>query len=298
MTKRYLILKDGHNSFEQFYIDAFNRVQIDCFYYYNSNTKIRKAMTHFGLPFDFVWYGDWKKQLMRYDDIIVFDSLHTAKLLRFIKRHSNARLIYWHWNLIKTEKERKLIKDTRSFCEHWTFDSVDAEKYEMKLNSQFFFYQNVIDIVKEKKVFFVGTDKGRYDSLKQIAQIVKKMNHIPEFHVIDSAKTGEFYQREFVEYDEVLDSIRKSKAVLELVQNEQIGLTSRTLEAMFLETKLITNNQDIIKYKFYDRRNIHVLGLDDEKTLEQFLKTPFRKIDRENLYPYSVWGWIENFMEG
>lgn len=292
--RNVLILKDNYNAFERYYTCHLNATAIRCSHYYISDTKIRKLFTHYGLLFDSLWYGNWKRELEKYDTIIVFDSLHTSKLLKYIHTHSDSRLIYWHWNPIKTKKERKIIEETKGFCEHWTFNPIDAQKYSMRLNNQLFFYQTDIPKNKEERAFFVGVDKGRYQSLASLATQLEEYCIIPDFHVINKDKMGRFYQKNYMDYDEVLDHLKTSRFAVEVVQEGQNGLTARALEAMFFKTKLITNNQNIKECAFYTKQNIHVIG---DAGLDEFLSSPFAEIERDKLYPYSAQGWIEKFME-
>ena len=99
-----------------------------------------------------------------------------------------------------------------------------------------------------------------------------------------------------MEYSEVISHIRKSKAIVEIVQDGQNGLTARALEAMFFETKLITNNKEIRSFNFYDDNNIFIIGEDDNDKLDAFLHTSFRPVEKKALYQYDANGWINNFM--
>lgn len=293
-----LILKDNYNSFEQYYLDKLNECGVDAEFYYTSSSMLRKVFTHYALPFESLWYGGWKNNLDTYDCIIVFDSLHSANLLKYIRKRYRKRLIFWHWNPIKKDKDIAILEETNKICEHWTFNPNDAKKYGMNLNNQFFFYQNQEDVSKEETVFFVGTDKGRYEKIVAISDNLKNTGMAIDFHVIsmDYNDTRKYVEKTYMEYDEVISHIRKSKAVVEIVQDGQNGLTARALEAMFFETKLITSNKEIRNFNFYNSRNIFIIGEDNNDSLDTFLHMPFESIDRKKLYPYDANGWINNFM--
>lgn len=294
--KKILVLKDNFNSFEQFYIDSINALGIDCQSYYNNDSKIRKLFTHLGLFGERFFYGDWKYKLNEYDTVIVFDCLHNPSMLFYLKKLIDNRFIFWHWNPILTDEDFKIWEQTKDICEHWTFNPADAEKYDMKLNNQFFFFQDVSETNKENTAFFVGTDKGRYNQLLSIADSLEKYGVRPDFHIIDQRKKGRFIQKDYVEYDEVINHLRNAKYAVEICQEGQTGLTARALEAMFFGTKLITNNKFIKNCEFYKKTNIYIIGEDND--FEKFLSSPFEQIEREKLYPYSAEGWIERFMRG
>lgn len=295
MNKKVLILKDNYNTFEQFYNNEFCKIGIKCEFYYKSSSCIRKLVTHYGLIYEPFWYGKWKEKLQDFDTIIVFDSIHTSKLLKYLFKNSYARLIYWHWNPLNSNKSIKIYEETKYICEHWTFNPIDAEKFHMRMNNQFFFYQDLINVDKENNAFFVGTDKGRYDFLLRISEIILKCGYNPDFHVIDKKKEGSYIQKSYMQYTQVLNSIRKSNLIVEIVQDGQNGLTIRSLEAMFFNSKLLTNNKDIINYPFYNKNNIFIIGVDNMDRFGEFLNNPFLKIEQDALYQFSAQGWIENF---
>ena len=60
----------------------------------------------------------------------------------------------------------------------------------------------------------------------------------------------------------------------EIVQPGQGGLTIRTLEALFYNKKLITNNESITEYDFYNADNIFIYKEQDCNidALKSFLK--------------------------
>lgn len=297
---RVLILKDNYNTFEKYYITELNSIGYETKFYYKDSSLLRKLFTHYGLPFDYVWYGDWKRNINDYDIIVVFDSLHNSKLLKYIRKRFFGRLVFWHWNPMKKKKDIKIWAETKNDCEHWTFNPSDSKEYSMKLNNQFFFFQNIENAEKENKVFFIGADKGRYDQLLSYTQLIKNTGYNADVHVVCNNPSkypdSTICQTQYMEYDKVIENVKKSKAVLEINQEGQVGLTARTLEAMFFGTKLITNNKSVKSYSFYNKNNIFIVGVDNISSLEFFLNSSFQNIDREKIYSFSAQGWIENFI--
>lgn len=61
-------------------------------------------------------------------------------------------------------------------------------------------------------------------------------------------------------YDKVIEKDRRSKAILDVVQDNQRGLTWRTVEALLLRKKLITTFKDVKQYNFYCKENVFIWG--------------------------------------
>lgn len=79
-NNRVLILKDNYNSFEKYYLDKLKECSIDTKFYYTSSSVLRKIFTHYALPFESLWYGNWKKNLNAYDCIFVFAVIFSFKV--------------------------------------------------------------------------------------------------------------------------------------------------------------------------------------------------------------------------
>lgn len=302
-SEKVLIIKGNYNSFERYYLKNMNIGKYDAFAYYNDRKSlsiIRKIWIHCRIPYEFIWYGNWKKNIKKYDKIIIFDSIVSTKIVYYInkRRSSASRLIFWHWNSLNNDILKKVYTKTIKMCEHWTFDPGDAKQYNMHLNNQFFFEQsNGLPRLKWD-VYFIGRDKGRYQHLSNLWEAFNKMGVSSYISVLRDKKSdqdGELFIDKTKSYDDILEDIQQCKCVLELCQEGQIGLTARALEAMFFRKKLITNNLSIIEQTFYHEDNIFLLKDGWESKIKNFLNSPFHIIDNELLYKYSFEGWIQNF---
>lgn len=305
--KKVLIIKGDYNEFEHFYLEHMNNDYCVTVSYYEDRKilgNLRKAWIHLGIPFEKLWYGSWKKSLLDYDMIIAFDSVFNEKIVKYMssKKKNTTRLIFWHWNIVKDLKQERILKSTMPICEHWTFDTNDARKYSMKINNQFFFEQDINKNIGEIfDLYFVGNDKARIDILLKFKILCDELGLNSKISVIpDSTSMSEceLYVSKEIPYGKVIDSIKKSRCILEICQDGQSGLTARALEAMFLGKKLITNNKSISQFEFYNNQNIliidnNLLGL--KGIMTDFIRSPFRTIERESIYKYSFDGWLENF---
>ncbi len=90
---------------------------------------------------------------------------------------------------------------------------------------------------------------------------------------------------------EVAKIISGSGAVVDIQHPAQAGLTIRTIEMLGMNKKLITTNEDIRQYDFYDAGNISVISRQNPELSTEFLKNnrSSRKILPEK---YSLEAWI------
>lgn len=100
-----------------------------------------------------------------------------------------------------------------------------------------------------------------------------------------------------VPYDKVIEKDRRSKAILDIVQDNQRGLTWRTVEALLLRKKLITTFKDVKKYDFYCKENVFIWGEDDIRALKTFIDSPYKVIDKDIVEQYTFAGWLKNLKQ-
>lgn len=262
---------------------------------------IRKLWMKLNIPFKFIWYGKWKKiDFCKFNEIILFNTLHDRDILRFIKKKNpSCRIIVWNWDPIISIGSSILNDDTKKY-EVWSFDYDDCKKYNLFYNSQFYFKVDNIKNKPEYDVFFIGIDKGRYKTILKLEDEFAKRNVTTKILIVKNryhyyGKKQKFLLNEGIPYDEVIDYIKKSKAVLEINQEDQSGLTIRALECLFYEKKLITNNKNIKNEKFYSAENIFILGEDNLQKLDIFLRKPYFKVNPEIVEYFDFKKWIDRF---
>ena len=90
---------------------------------------------------------------------------------------------------------------------------------------------------------------------------------------------------------EVAKIIHRSNCVIEIVKEDQNGLTFRAFETLAANKKLITNTIAINREEFYDKRNIAFI---DDINID-FIVSNFNK--QSNLEPYYIDNWILGFFE-
>lgn len=248
---------------------------------------IRRYWLKLNMPFSYIWYGDWYKEIDKYNCIIIYSS----KLTRYMpfvlnKRNSKLRIINWYWNTV--DNETKPIKTDIKNIEYWSFDGSDCKEYGMKQNIQYYCPQENINCGDiENDIYFVGRDKGREETINNIKDIATKQNLKCNFNIV--------YGNSLIPYKEVRKEIVKSRAILEINKENQSGLTLRSLESLFYRKKLITNNISIMNYNFYNQDNIFIIGKDNIDELDIFVNRKYNNSADEYIKEYDLEKWFNNF---
>lgn len=307
-SRKTLILFEQIETFEQFLACniILKNVEVSTPYKEVSNIvmhNIRAVSKR--LPVNFVhelWLERWSKALSEYDNIIIFDNAITPKLLEYIKSHltTDTKLKIWLWN-IPNEHIDYLTKNYDVYC----FDKTYSEKYHLKFIDQFY----ILDTVQEQEsvnnsqvdFYFVGADKGRLSRIETLAKTIEDSGYSYHFDVMSETSKSQFqgihFLDEFLTYNDVIKNIQASNVIVELNKDGQDGLTLRSLESIFYNKKLITNNINIVNYDFYHPNNILVWDENEDSDLKDFMDKPYIPLEEKIIKKYSFSQWLKKITE-
>lgn len=247
---------------------------------------LRRFFIRYSLPFYKKWFN---KKILKYDveNIIVFDSLLSEKFIEWLYKKTNVNIHVWYWNIVKNSVPPYKLKD--EYCKKWSFSSKDAEKYNMKFNPPFFFYEiKCLERSEEYDILFVGKDKGRLSELLKLRDKFTQMGFKCKFIITPTRK----YYRNVnyskpISYEENFRLTCHTKALLDYIEINNSGQSMRMMEALFREKKVITNNVLIKNYDFYNKNNIFILEEDGFSTLKDFVNSPYSKVNQSIILKYD-----------
>lgn len=251
---------------------------------------VRRVAINAKLPSTFygIWLRkSWVRDIMKYDTFIIHAGDWTRNIATFIHSiNQNARIIYWYWNVVNPLSTPNKVRDKN--VEFWTFDPNDANKYGMKLNIQYYSPIKVNHVKSSYDIYYVGHDRGRGDKVRKFENQVKSLGLTTRFDLIpDNGR--------LIPYEEVCGRILKSKAILEINQSVQVGYTLRTMESLFMEKKLITDNPLTKKLDFYNPNNIFIWDGKNTDEVPTFLKQEYDTSVNKFKAKYDIFAWFENF---
>lgn len=229
-------------------------------------------------------------------------SIYFLKNLKEI--NPNIKFILFLWDKLEYSHWKS---KTEYFDYIFSYDRVDAQKNNFMFRPTFFINKCLENIPQEKEyaLSYVGAlrDRKRYEYIKYLKEylIENGLKVFFKLYVDKNMKKNlpENYDKDLIiteriSYLENLEILKKSKVVLDIKYKEQNGLTLRTYEALAAEIKLITDNEDIRNYDFYNEDNIKVINNinDIEKISLDFFKTTAERIDGKIKERYTVKGFL------
>ena len=253
----------------------------------------RKLIYFIGCGKNKVFYGDWTKHIQDSVQFIIFDSCRPYHRLRRIFNNAKIRPIVYFWNPICKHDKIKYLK---KYFTVFTYSKIDSVNYNLNYNPTFCVMPK-LDTAHEIEYdgVFVGRNKSRLTKLEELY----KQLYNPYFYVVkDKSEVSDLIdlKSENMNYDEYLRIIAKAKAIIEIVFVDNADFTLRTMEALFYQKKLITNNKAIVNAEFYNENNIYILNEQTSKRdIQNFMELPFIPYPQEQVNYYSVDKCVKRF---
>ncbi|WBV61967.1 hypothetical protein PFY12_07570 [Chryseobacterium camelliae] len=122
---------------------------------------------------------------------------------------------------------------------------------------------------------------GKKSWKNQIFQIIDKKN----IHILK-------FRRKNIPQQSLPKLYKNCKVILDLQRQNQMGLSFRIFEAMALEKKFITDNQNIKNYDFYNPENILILNKDYSNVNKSFFESGYQKLPQEIYQKYTLDNWV------
>ena len=292
---KLLIIKSDVDSFETFMTEGMRREEIDVIPIsaFNTAGPLVKRVLHKFRAFMSMDFSEYQR-------IIVFGDDYIFILMHLFRK--KIRSAFWIWNTLPDNRVNRLLcRIYRKWGTAYTFDRKDAQKYGLQLNSQLYVYpeKNSGNSI-QRDVYFVGKDKGRRETLEDLAAFFDRHGITYQMQVKpDDGSEWEssgLQKIDWVDYKEIAGNIRESKAILEICKDSQEGMTLRAVEAIFYDKKLITNNLSYEQYDFYDPEKIYIIRDRELAGLPEFIKAETKaEYSKEIKDYYDVREWSERF---
>ena len=239
----------------------------------------------------------------------------TSRIIDRIKRERlkpEGRMVLYYWDSLARLQDD--ITRWDYFDDVFTFDLEDYKKNRDRVKFLPLFYCDKYWFNSQQKekydVMSIGSFRlNRLDFLKKLIQANPSLNI---FHYLYSTKWLIRFHKTLrkkyrnVSYDElkykklsfheVVALYSQCKAVLDVPAIGQTGLTIRTFETLAMHKKLITTNETVRQYDFYNPDIIFVLhpGEYSLPTSEWFEK-PFN-ISDDVIRQYSISSWLKKLL--
>lgn len=194
------------------------------------------------------------------------------------------------------------------FDEIFTFDKKDAKDHDFKLITNYnYLPEHKVNNNPEFDLVYLGSFDKRISLLSTISAEMEQLNLNYNFVVVGKKSWTKnisiqnqnpiLYKRKRVKHENIPDFYLQGNIVLDLVRDNQTGLSFRIFEAMALKRKIITNNPTVRDYDFYRPENIFILNEDASNIEKSFFEGSYQEISAEIYKKYTLSSWIETIFK-
>lgn len=240
-------------------------------------------------------------KLGKQDQILVINpELIERKYHEEIKKYTGKYIAYLYDSLARCPA--KHLVDV--FDEIFSFDKDDAEQHQFKLITNYNYLkegrtpeQPEYDLVYlasfDNRIFFLSKIIKQLQDLKLSCNVIIVGKKTWKINLNLKINPSITYTRKRIKHAEIPEYYSKGKVLLDLMRENQTGLSFRIFEAMALKRKIITNNPTVKDYDFYNPENILIVRDDLSNLSANFFETPYQKLPSEIYRKYTLESWVE-----
>ena len=298
-------------------LEEFNNVDlIEGYISFNSLIEKKIYYKHFTkrtwLPFRSIWNKRYYKNKFNKKDSIIFicyyvniDIYRYNAMKSLRKKYKNSKFVLFFNDLIcKNLKNKSFEKIKKDFEVILSFDYNDCQKYRLYNHPLVYSAPKELELLPEDiDVYFCGKAKNRLSLIMSVFESLRKkgikckfiLYGVPIDQRINNVEIE--YVDKFMSYDQNIEYIKRSKCLLEIMQEGGTGYTLRTCEAVAYNKKIITNNRILKDAEFYDKDMIYIFNNIDDINVEFIKKNKGEYKDRHYFSPVKLLEKVINILE-
>lgn len=236
---------------------------------------------------------------------------HQFEVMRSVAPHT--KFIAGLWDAIANCQRFCACKDL--FDEVYSFEPGDCDAYGLTFRP--LFYSDAYTLLPaepengfEYDACFIGSvhQPSKFEAVKSICDTLEAQGMRVFKYFFMPSKSAELLRKttnsiyrgiEFkykpLSINQIISVYRRTKAVIDSPQSNQLGLTIRTLETLGARRKLITTNADVKNYDFFEFGDVFIVN---ETVLPDraFFSRPYSELPRDIYESYSIHAFVKSLL--
>ncbi|MDD6148816.1 MAG: capsular biosynthesis protein CpsH [Lachnospiraceae bacterium] len=259
--------------------------------------------------------GIIEKEKDFHPDYVLFNSPESVDELsvkRMKQAFPEAKFILYMWDSLENKNAKNVYQ---LFDRTLSFDQNDCRKYHMTFRPLFYIKTMQAQRVDSYKYdfSFIGTiHSDRAEILYKLKQYCDAHGltyyyylYIPGNLLYTMRKATDGYVRKLEKYIHLEPTDKKTiaeisentRCVIDINHPKQTGLTMRTIEMLGLHQKILTTNQNVKGYDFYEPGNQLVISRDEIKIDKDLLAKPYTEVPEEVYEKYSIHSFVMDIFD-
>lgn len=317
MLQKIAVISFDHWNYDAHIVSALQKKGIDSFHIKIGNFKYKSTWERIQNTLSKVFLGknpklkkrqeyilqQLQKSGFQHQILVINPELIDLEYHLEIKKHTEKYIAYLYDSVSRCPVKHLL---DGVFDEIFSFDKVDVATYGFSEINNYIYFDTPKTASQLKQNFiYIGSIDNRLDYLNQFAEHLKKQHQSFLFYAIGKKafinklkqlflgkNKNIIFQKKRFSQQETLKMYAESETIVDLVRDNQTGLSFRIFEALGLRKKIITNNFSIQNYDFYTSNNVYLIDeniqFQSNVYTSNFVQLP------DNIYDkYSISAWVE-----
>lgn len=212
--------------------------------------------------------------------------------LRLLRKITPNFIAYYYDSTRRFPRKLEIVSHFNTI---YSYDKQDIEENGFKFLTNYIFAENNSKDY-DCQFFNISTNDHRFPLIENLAKYLKDKKWTYDIKVFNGSPMAAQHVEVITSHqsiEEVEKMILKSKIIVEIQRNDQVGLSFRIFEALGYRKKLITTNVDVVNYDFYNPQNILVIDEDNIEIPEHFVTSPYVEIEDRILDKYRIENWVK-----
>lgn len=221
---------------------------------------------------------------------VIRPDLLELSLLKRLKENTKSFIAYYYDSCKKYPKQ---VEVASLFDEVYSYEKEDIKKYNF-IETSNFIYDEVLENDEIKyDIFNVSSYDTRINEIDQLSTQLAEAGlkiYFVLFYFEKLVYKNLHSVTEYLSLQETKKLIAQSKAMIDIQRKDQKGLSFRTFESLGYRKKLITTNERVKSFDFYNPNNMLVINSEhlNIEEIKKFLTLPYVEIPKDILAPYHL----------
>ena len=320
MSQKICIISFDHWNYDRHIVAKLNEKGIEAFHIKIGGFKHKNIGTRIANTFSKIFLGKNPKIQKRQEHIlemlkkngfqdqilVINPEVISLEYHQKIKKFTHKYIAYLYDSVSRCPVEHLL---DGVFDEIYSFDKSDVAKYGFHetTNYNYLDKQPITSTVSIKnQVLYIASFDNRLEKVLLLKQAFEKIKVSYQFiivgkktslyklkNIFSGTISGIELRRNRIEQNDLKALYSQTQAILDLVRDNQSGLSFRVFEAMAFQKKLITNNKNIMQYNFYNPNNILILENENYVFDKAFFDTNYEPLPDKIYYQYTLDNWVK-----
>lgn len=248
--------------------------------------------------------------------VVIGETISSKFLLQLKHKYPNAILILYIWDSIENNR-KNLVNRFKHYNKVLCFQKEDSIKYKIEFIPLFYIdsYKKLNPSLTEANIdlCFIGT--AHADRPKIIQELLKKYGREKKIFTFLYLHAKWLYwvykfiyppyrnvNKEILNFNKleketIVEVYNNSKIILDIQHPKQTGLTIRTFEVLASGSKLVTTNEDIKNYDFYNKNQICIIDRNNPEIPNDFFDTHNNFSNEFLINNYSLNNWLNKIFK-